>query len=415
MFGLQRKSRTAELSPVTVPGSISETSAATPATLAPVPAAPPAAVVVDKELVALPGLLSAAASEAGTSLGWMAFDSSGMAEQARLMAAATEELAATTREIAARSADVASGAEEASGGIAACADDIHRASDGMRRIEGGADEIGRRLDGFSQAAARIEEMAGAIAAISGQTNLLALNATIEAARAGAAGRGFAVVAAEVKALSAQTARATDEIHQRIKNLRDEMSAMREAVSESREAVKSGAQAMSQASTRVEAESAKVAAVSGEMRVAASLLDQQIQATSEIAESVGRVSAGAEKARKEITDAIDRIDRIESLSQALLDKQTGDTMMLRRARLPSDCAAWRRRLATVLIGMRRADIDQGEIAPHPAFEGKVETALAKARTECRTMMSHVQGSRWDQASAAFQAFEAALTEAQAAVA
>ena len=415
MFGLQRKSRTAELSPVTVPGSISETSAAAPATLAPVPAASPAAVVVDKELVAMPGLLSAAASEAGTSLGWMAFDSSGTAEQARLMAAATEELAATTREIAARSADVASGAEDASGGIAACADDIHRASDGMRRIEGGADEIGRRLDGFSQAAARIEEMAGAIAAISGQTNLLALNATIEAARAGAAGRGFAVVAAEVKALSAQTARATDEIHQRIKNLRDEMSAMREAVSESREAVKSGAQAMSQASTRVEAESAKVAAVSGEMRVAASLLDQQIQATSEIAESVGRVSAGAEKARKEITDAIDRIDRIESLSQALLDKQSGDTMTLRRARLPADCAAWRRRLATVLIGMRRADIDQGEIAPHPAFEGKVETALAKARTECRAMMSHVQGSRWDQASAAFQAFEAALTEAQAAAA
>ncbi len=32
-----------------------------------------------------------------------------------------------------------------------------------------------------------------------------------------------------------------------------------------------------------------------------------------------------------------------------------------------------------------------------------------------MMSHVQGSRWDQASAAFQAFEAALTEAQAAAA
>ena len=75
------------------------------------------------------------------------------------------------------------------------------------------------IRGLANSTARIGDVVRLIDSIAGQTNLLALNATIEAARAGDAGKGFAVVAGEVKALAAQTAKATAEIGAQIETVR----------------------------------------------------------------------------------------------------------------------------------------------------------------------------------------------------
>jgi methyl-accepting chemotaxis protein len=113
---------------------------------------------------------------------------------------------------------VASATDQLSGSVSDIARQVQESSDIARQAVGQAERTDARIAELSQAASRIGDVVKLITAIAGQTNLLALNATIEAARAGEAGRGFAVVAQEVKALAAQTGKATDEIGTQISGM-----------------------------------------------------------------------------------------------------------------------------------------------------------------------------------------------------
>src|SRR5262249_15529087 len=121
---------------------------------------------------------------------------------------------------------VASATDEMACSIDEVSQRVHQSEKIAREAVDQAENTNAQVMELSNAASRIGNVIKLITDIAGKTNLLALNETSEAARAGDAGKGFAVVAQEVKALAAQTAKATEEIDCQITGMQ---SATRESV------------------------------------------------------------------------------------------------------------------------------------------------------------------------------------------
>jgi hypothetical protein len=191
------------------------------------------------------------------------------------VASATEELAGSVREISAR--------VQESNRIAASA---------VKQ----ADETDSRINALSQAANRIGDVIKLITSVAEQTNLLALNATIEAARAGEAGRGFAVVAQEVKALAAQTAKATDEIGIQIAGMQ---TATQEAVGS------------------IKMISSTIGKISEITTAISSAIEEQGAATQEISGNIQRTAAGTSQVAGTIAEVSHGANQTGAASSQLL--------------------------------------------------------------------------------------------------
>ncbi|MFK7857216.1 MAG: PAS domain-containing protein [Granulosicoccus sp.] len=193
------------------------------------------------------------------------------------VATALAEMVTAIREISENSADAVSIAEKA-----------------VELSDNAKINVGQLADSSNDIGAVIK----VINSIADQTNLLALNATIEAARAGDAGKGFAVVANEVKELAKETARATEEVSQKISKIQSDSQSATCIINEISETIE---------------------AISTTQNSIASTVEEQRAVSADISRSINETATGTAEIASDVSD-IAEVAR-ESLQHAEQSRMT----------------------------------------------------------------------------------------------
>ncbi|MEV5001570.1 GAF domain-containing protein [Nocardioides sp. LML1-1-1.1] len=203
----------------------------------------------------------------------------GMGEGASMTSDRAASASSASVQVSASIQTVATAAEEMTASIREIAKNATEAATVATDAVTVASEAQGTVASLGESSAEIGQVIKVITSIAQQTNLLALNATIEAARAGDAGKGFAVVANEVKELAKETAKATEEIGQKI------------------EAIQSDTQGAVSAISRIADVIAKINDIQSTI---ASAVEEQTATTNEIARSVTEAAAGANGIAEDVT-------------------------------------------------------------------------------------------------------------------
>jgi methyl-accepting chemotaxis protein WspA len=241
------------------------------------------------------------------------------------VAATTSEIGATSREISTTSKELVKTIREISEIAAAAAGLAGSGHGGLTRMKTTMDQvleasaaINSRLGTLSEKATNIGMVVTTITKVADQTNLLSLNAAIEAEKAGDYGRGFGVVATEIRRLADQTAVATNDIEQMVKEMQSAVAAGVMGMDKFSEEVRQGVQVVQQVSEELSQIIQHVQALAPNFVIVSEGMQSQSLGALQISDALSQLTEVAKQTVESQRQSNSAIENLHSAARGLQD-------------------------------------------------------------------------------------------------
>ena len=178
--------------------------------------------------------------------------------------------------------------------------------------------ISTRLGALSEKASNIGTVVTTITKVADQTNLLSLNAAIEAEKAGDYGRGFAVVATEIRRLADQTAGATGDIEQMVKEMQSAVAAGVMGMDKFSEEVRRGVEVVEQVSEELSQIIHHVQTLTPNFETVSEGMQSQSLGAQQISDSLSQLSEASQQTVASLRQSNSAIEQLNQASRGLQD-------------------------------------------------------------------------------------------------
>jgi methyl-accepting chemotaxis protein WspA len=186
----------------------------------------------------------------------------------------------------------------------------------MRHVMEAGGAINDKLAVLNEKAGNINQVVTTITKVADQTNLLSLNAAIEAEKAGEHGRGFAVVATEIRRLADQTAVASYDIEQLVKEMQSAVSAGVMGMDKFSVEVRQGVQEVEQVSEQLAQIINQVQALTPQFEIVNEGMQSQSTGAQQISEALEQLIESAQQTVDSLHQSSIVMDQLNSTANDL---------------------------------------------------------------------------------------------------